>query len=56
MHSNPKIGTLVPKMVGPPDRGPVAHKVPEREAGHFLCRLVGVSLPEPVFLRIDLAA
>lgn len=49
-----KTGTPIPKMVGPPDRD--AARRPEREPGHFRCRLVGVSLPEPVFLRIDLAA
>ena len=53
-----KAGALMPKdgRVAAPRCGPAAHKVPEREPGHFLCRLVGVSLPEPVFLRIDLAA
>ena len=48
-----KAGTLIPEMVGPPSRDAVRRPV---RFPYFLCRLVGVSLPEPVFLRIDLAA
>lgn len=53
-----KAGTLIPEMVGPPSRDAARRPVrfPNGKPGHFLCRLVGVSLPEPVFLRIDLAA
>ena len=51
-------GNVIPEMVGPPSRDAARRPVrfPNGKPGHFLCRLVGVSLPEPVFLRIDLAA